>query len=166
MCALENENYLNASYSEFWIRSHPFQLWALHSDSHIFPAWIPATPPLADIFLYAGVFVLSCFSHVWVFMAPWTVPCQVHSVYRISWQSIRWISISPAGDLPNTGTEPWVSYTAGRFLHRLSLPGSPIYTLSSFWTSFHLGLKRGWVLSYTVRVLISYLFTQYPGAYV
>ena len=51
--------------------------------------------------------VLTCFSHVQLFMTPWTVACQAPLSMGFSKQEY-WSGLPcpPPGDLPNPGTEP------------------------------------------------------------
>ena len=51
--------------------------------------------------------VLTCFSHVQLFVTPWTVACQAPLSMGFSKQEY-WSGLPcpPAGDLPNPGTEP------------------------------------------------------------
>ena len=52
------------------------------------------------------VFLLSCFSSVWLFVAPWTVTCQAPLSMGFSRQEY-WsgLPFPPPGDLPNPGVE-------------------------------------------------------------
>ena len=51
--------------------------------------------------------VLTCFSHVQLFMTPWTVACQAPLSMGFSKQEYwNGLSCPPPGDLPNPGTEP------------------------------------------------------------
>ena len=51
--------------------------------------------------------VLTCFSHVQLFVTPWTVACQAPLSMGFSKQEY-WSGLPcpPPGDLPNPGTEP------------------------------------------------------------
>jgi len=66
------------------------------------------------------MYVLSCFSHVQLFVTPWTVAC------RLLWAPLSmgfsrqeyWsgLPLPSAGDLPDPGTEPaFLEVLAGRF---------------------------------------------------
>ena len=133
---LENKNYLNRhplSLVQFEVTRFNSQLFILIPTCSCLDS---CNRFLADIFLYAGVFVLSGFSHVWVFTAPWTVACQVPLSMGFPWQEY-WsgFPFPPAGDLPNAGTEP-----RSPTLQADSLPSEPpgkpnIHLSPPFWTS-------------------------------
>ena len=67
------------------------------------------------------VWVLSCFSHVWLFVTPWTVALQAPLPMRFSKQEYwNGFPCPPAGDPPDPGIEPMSSA-----LRASSLPTEP-----------------------------------------
>ena len=76
--------------------------------------------------------MLGRFSHVWLFVTPWTV---VHLVLLSTWFSRQeyWSGLPcpPPGNLPNPGIEPCLSvllhWQAGSL--QLALPGKPYFNL-------------------------------------
>ena len=67
------------------------------------------------------VWVLSCFSHVWLFVTPWTVALQAPLSMRFSKQEYwNGFPCPPPGDLPDPGIEPTSSA-----LQASSLPTEP-----------------------------------------
>ena len=74
--------------------------------------------PLLHKFLCACV--LSPFSHLWLFVTPWTVACQAPCPWRFSrqeyWSGLPW---SLPADLPDSGFEPsslmWSAGAGGFF---------------------------------------------------
>ena len=64
---------------------------------------------LLVLFLFSVLCVcvcVSCFSHVWLFVTPWTIPCQTPRSMGFSRQEY-WSGLPcpPPGDLPDSGTE-------------------------------------------------------------
>ena len=60
-------------------------------------------------------------SHVWLFVTPWTVACQVHQSMEFSRQEY-WsgLPFPPPGDLPNSMIQP-----SSSILQADSLPSEP-----------------------------------------
>ena len=52
--------------------------------------------------------ICCCFSHIWLFVMPWTIACQAPLSMRFSRQEC-WneLPFPPPGDLPNPGIKPW-----------------------------------------------------------
>ena len=51
--------------------------------------------------------MLSCFSHVWLFVTLWTIACQASpSVGFSRLQYWNWLLCPPPGHLPNPGIKP------------------------------------------------------------
>ena len=63
------------------------------------------------------------FSHVWLFVTPWSVACEAPLSMKFSRQ--EWVAIPSPGDLPNPGIEPRSPIVQG-FLYHLSHQESPI----------------------------------------
>ena len=67
--------------------------------------------------------VLSCFSHVWLFVTPWSVACQAPLSMGFSrqeyWSGLPW---PPLGNIPNREMEPTSPALASRF-----------FTISATW---------------------------------
>ena len=80
------------------------------------------------------------FSHVWLFVIPWTIAHQAALSMGFSRQEY-WsgLPLSSPMDLPNPGNEPASPATAGRFLP-LMPPGKLCFSLvnSKFWCSDYL----------------------------
>ena len=81
--------------------------------------------------------VLSCFSHVLLFVTPWTVACQAPLFMGFSRQEY-WSGLPcpPPGDLPNLGIE-------STSLMSPTLPGG-FFTTSATWEAlcFHIQVKK------------------------
>ena len=80
--------------------------------------------------------MLSCFSHVWLFVTPWTIACQAPLSMRFSRQEY-WTGLPcpPLGDLPDLGIKPcllcllhWQTGSSP-----LSQPGKPLQ-MNNSWT--------------------------------
>ena len=58
--------------------------------------------------------MLSHFSHVQLFLTPWTVACQALLSMGFSWQEYwNGLPCPPPGNLPDPGTEPSPALQAG-----------------------------------------------------
>ena len=75
--------------------------------------------------------LLSCFSCVQLCATLWAALCQAPLSMGFSRQQY-WdgLPFPPPGDLPDAGTEPGVSYSAGRFF-TAEPPGKPLSVLYS-----------------------------------
>ena len=71
------------------------------------------------------VVAVELLSHVWLFVTPWTVVCQVPLPMGFPRQEY-WsgVPFPPPGDLPNSGIEPLSPALAGRFF-TTEPPGKP-----------------------------------------
>ena len=96
-----------------------FQSLCYFSSSSSLISWLPYMFTHLFIFIDENTFVLSCFSHVWLFVTVYTIACQASLTMGFSRQEY-WsgLPFPPSGDLPNPGIEPTSLMSpalAGRF---------------------------------------------------
>ena len=74
---------------------------------HRAPSWAPCVTEQLPITYLFYTCVLSCFSHVWLFVTLWTIACQVPLSMAFSRQE-HWsgLPFPSARDLPDTGNKP------------------------------------------------------------
>ena len=76
--------------------------------------------------IYERKWKCSSFSHVGLFVTPWSSPgSSVHVILQT--RTLEWVAIpfSRGSSQPRDWT--WVSFIAGRFFYRLGHQGSPLY---------------------------------------
>ena len=110
------ESYIQSKEKKMWLFSKiTLKFEKMNQDQFIFFLWLHAC-------------VLSCFSHIQLFVILWTVACQAPLSMGFSRQEY-WSALPspPAGDLPNPGTEsrPPVTPTLQADFLLLSHKGSP-----------------------------------------
>ena len=67
-------------------------------------------------YLYAHAYLLSCFSHVWLFVTPWTVACQAPpSMGILQARILEWTAMPSSRGSSQPRDWSQVSLTAGRF---------------------------------------------------
>ena len=98
------------------------QLLLIHCTVPMFPGFEYDAKNSASMYMC----MLSHFGRVWLFVTPWTIPCQAMGFSRHEYW--RGLPCPPPGDLPNPGIEPASLISpvlAGGFFIPLTSPGKP-----------------------------------------